>query len=169
MVRLEHSGLVEAELAQMSRVQRLSLETICSHYVLREACETQAIRLACESATDQEIAELYQLAGQVDTQVQQGKLEDELAPSLHWEFHKRIAELSRYGILLRELERIGIWQRMRRLWLAQPLLPDPVQHHTKLVDAIKKHGAEKADAVMRAHVRRGLETEIRAYHLRIKG
>ena len=49
MVRLENSGLIETESSQMARVRRISVETIESDYVLREAYETQAIRLACAS------------------------------------------------------------------------------------------------------------------------
>lgn len=174
MVRLEHSGLIEAEPAQMSRVQRLSLDTIRGQYVLREACETQAIRLACESATDQEIAELYQLAKRVDSRtrdahMRQRKTQDGDLSIIHWQFHKRIAELSRYGILLREMERIGMWELMRRLAFAHLLRPYPPRHHERLVDALNSRDAEQADAVMRAHIREGLENEIRAYHQRIKG
>src|SRR5436190_2516146 len=69
MVRLENAGLVEAEASQMARVSQVSVETIQNTYVLREALETQAIRLACERALDAEIDELYRLAEEVDERI----------------------------------------------------------------------------------------------------
>src|SRR4051812_16774520 len=62
LVRLEHSGLIEAETSQMARVRKETIETIRNNYILREAYETQAIRQACEAATAQEIDGLYRLA-----------------------------------------------------------------------------------------------------------
>src|SRR5215470_18018599 len=52
MVRLENAGIVEAESTQMARVCKVTVEAIENTYVVREALETQAIRLACEFATD---------------------------------------------------------------------------------------------------------------------
>src|SRR5262249_29989713 len=69
MVRLERAGLVEARTSHMARVGRTSVETIQSDYVLREALECQAIRLACESATAGEVQELYRLAEAVDARI----------------------------------------------------------------------------------------------------
>src|SRR6516164_8386292 len=66
MVRLENAGLVEAEAAQMARVRRLSIDAIQGNYVLREAYETQAIRLACVRATAAEIDELFRRAEEVE-------------------------------------------------------------------------------------------------------
>src|SRR5262245_16696965 len=66
MVRLENAGLVETEAAQMARVRRMSIDAIQGNYVLREAYETQAIRLACERATTAEVDELYRRAEKVD-------------------------------------------------------------------------------------------------------
>src|SRR5947207_517746 len=40
LVRLEQTGLIEAEASQMARVRRVSLESIHSDYVLREAVES---------------------------------------------------------------------------------------------------------------------------------
>src|SRR5262245_51893505 len=48
LVRLEGEGLVESEARQAARVRRINVETIREDYVLREAYETQAIRLACQ-------------------------------------------------------------------------------------------------------------------------
>jgi len=168
LVRLEGSGLVESESNQMARVRQISLETIRNDYVLREAYETQAIRQACESATDSEIEELGRLAILVDEQIPAETPQPENAARegllLHWRFHKQIAELSRFPVLVRELERIEMLDRLQANWCFVSELLDPPHWHTSLVVALQTRNPEQADLAMRAHVRRGLEKEMLAYN-----
>ncbi|WP_422928878.1 GntR family transcriptional regulator [Singulisphaera sp. PoT] len=168
LVRLEGSGLVEAESNQMARVRQISIETIRSDYVLREAYETQAIRLACESATEAELDELAILANLVDAQVPAEDPDAEAGPSegllLHWKFHKQIAELSRFPILVHKLERIETLARLQANWRFMPEMPDPPHWHLSLVEAIRARDPIRADQAMRDHVRRGLEKELFAYN-----
>jgi DNA-binding GntR family transcriptional regulator len=167
LVRLEYAGLVETESNQIARVRGLSTEKIRSDYVLREACETQAIRLACELATSAEIDRLSQLADEVDATAKEGdathfEVMGE-GPVLHWSFHRQIAELSRCPALVGELERIELLGRLKANWIFVEELPDPPRHHGHLVDLIRQRDPVAADAAMRAHVRRGLEKELRGY------
>lgn len=170
MVRLENTGLIEVESSQMARVCRVTLESIQQTYVLREAYESQAIRLACQYATPQEIDELYQMAEDVQVSVpREGTATNDGASEeglrVHWHFHRRIAEFSRCPLLVQELERIELHQRLRANWIYVPEMIDPPRQHAVLVDAIKAADADAADAVMRAHVRLGLEKELHHYGL----
>jgi DNA-binding GntR family transcriptional regulator len=169
LARLESTGLIEAEVRQAARVRKITLETIQDDYVLREAYESQAIRLACLSATADEIAELYLLAEAVDASahLELGNASGEQrGPLLHWGFHRRIAEISRCRALVRELERIELLRRLQANWYFAPELPDPPRCHALLVDAIQSGDAVAADAAMRAHVKKGLEKELLAYRTR---
>ncbi len=169
LVRLESTGLVESEARQTARVRKITLETIQDDYVLREAYETQAIRLACESATADEIRELYALAESLDAYVAAGATQrsaDKKGPLLHWQFHRRIAEISRCRALVRELDRIELLRRLQANWYFVPVLVDPPRCHSLLVDAIHKRDPQQADAAMRSHVRNGLEKELLAYRKR---
>jgi DNA-binding GntR family transcriptional regulator len=167
LIRLESAGLVETESNQMARVRGLSIERIRSDYILREACETQAIRLACESAASTELDGLSRLADEVDATVKKGHeshfqiIGD--GPLLHRSFHRRIAELGRCPALVAELERIELLGRLKANWIFVEDLPDPPRHHGHLADAIRRRDPIAADAVMRAHVRRGLEKELQGY------
>jgi DNA-binding GntR family transcriptional regulator len=170
LVRLEHSGLIEAESSQMARVRKETVETIQSNYILREAYETQAIRLACESATQQEIDDLYRLAEQVDAQMP-GENRRAVEPgseglSLHWRFHKRIAEISRVPALLRELERIELLVLLQAIWHYFPEFSDPYNWHSLLVDTIRDRDPEAADEAMRLHVRMGLQKVLKGYRVK---
>ncbi|MBX3444770.1 MAG: GntR family transcriptional regulator [Planctomyces sp.] len=171
LVRLEGAGLVESEARQSARVRRITVETIREDYALREAYETQAIRLASEHATASEIRELYRLAEGVDACVSAGGTQNPTDPGslLHWQFHRQIARTSGCGALVRSLERIELLRRLQANWYFAPGLCDPPRYHSLLVDAIDRRRPDEADAVMRAHVRKGLEKELLAYRLRENG
>jgi DNA-binding GntR family transcriptional regulator len=167
LIRLEAAGLVETESNQMARVRGLSIERIRCDYVLREAYEAQAIRLACELANSTEIDKLARLADELDASVKRGhETHFEVmgeGPRLHWSFHRGIGELGRCPALVAELERIELFRRLKANWIFVEELPDPPRHHGHLVDAIRQRDPIAADAVMRAHVRRGLEKELQGY------
>ena len=170
LVRLEHSGLIEAESSQMARVRKGNIETIQNNYILREAYETQAIRLACESATPEEIEGLYRLAEEVDrrmpSEVREPSERDGEGIALHWRFHKRIAEISRSPALLRELERIELLSLLQAIWVYFPEYPDPPNWHSMLVDTIRDRNPDAADAAMRIHVQMGLQKVLKGYRVK---
>lgn len=166
MVRLEEMGLLDVEARQITRVRPVNLETIQEAYVLREAYETQAIRLAVIHATREEIDQLQVLAKVLDDFVAAGgarSREEKKGLLLHWKFHRRLAEISRSSALVQELERIELFRRLQANWFYIPAKPDPARCHGMLVDAIAARDPVKADALMREHVRNGLDKEILAY------
>lgn len=170
MVRLEGTGLIETESSQMARVCRVTVESIQQTYVVREAFETQAIRLACQYATPREIDELYRMAEDVQASVPQQETAaneqvSEEGLRTHWLFHRRITELSRCPLLVQELERIELHQRLRANWIYVPEMIEQPRQHAVLVDAIKAADPDAADAVMREHVRLGLEKELHNYRM----
>jgi DNA-binding GntR family transcriptional regulator len=168
MVRLEGAGLVEAGSSRAAaRVRRVTPESIRSGYVIREALETQAIRLACVTASAIEIEELQQLAEAIDARLpaQGGDAE---GPLLDWEFHRRLAQISGEEALVRELERLELLRRLQANWICAPFTDTPLRfHHQLLVEAVKARDPHAADAAMRTHVRMGLERELIGYRMRL--
>src|SRR5262249_48755786 len=131
-----------------------------------------------------EIEELYRLAEAVDARIsvrdrarggerresqrQRGDSAvaiDRQGLWIHWQFHRRIAEGSRDPVLVRELERIEVLRRVQADWYYAPKMTTPPRLHSLLVDTIAGRDPEAAEAVMRAHVRRGLEKELLAYRM----
>lgn len=160
LVRLEHMGLVEAEPSQTARVRRLTLESIYEDNTLREAIETQAIRRACEFATDAELDELETLAGEVEERLKEW--DAEAGSAADWKFHERIAALSRARVLVREMKRLGLLNMLRQAWLAGGPVPEG-PNHFMLVEAIRNRDPVQADALMRTHVQGGLEQELKCF------
>jgi DNA-binding GntR family transcriptional regulator len=168
LVRLMQTGLVEVETGQMARVRQMTLDSIQGHYELREALETQAIRRACEAATPTEIDELRGLAETVDARhndPRRAELAD--GADIDSQFHLRIAEMSRYPVLVRELEKIALAWHFRRAWLTPVVADEPTRQHGLLVDLIARRDVEAAVAEMRAHIRRGLRDEYLAFQQQI--
>lgn len=166
MVRLEHSGLVEAEAAQMARVRRLSVDTVQQNHMLREAYETQAVRLACERATPAEIDDLYRRAETVDARRQardDAGRDDPEGLLIHYEFHRRIAEVSRCPALVGALDRIELLRQMETSWSYVADIAVPPRQHSLLVDPIARRDPLAADAAMRDHIRRSLEKILQVY------
>ena len=78
-------------------------------------------------------------------------------------FHRRIAELSRCQKLTAELERIALLSRFKETWAFVEGFPDPPRHHASLVELIEQRDPLGADALMRAHIQRGYEKEVKGY------
>src|SRR5262249_46762663 len=170
-IRLEQTGVLEGSVARMAQVRPLTLEKIQGDFLIREALETQAIREACDKATPAEVEKLYRLAEAVDERAnaprRQRPTAIEKGVSLHWEFHRRIGELSRSKALVQQLERLAFLRHFYGLWLANDhfLIPDPPRAHSRLVDAIRDRDVAAAEGEMRAHIRRGMQNEYNAFQL----
>ncbi len=166
MVRLEGTELIDAATAQIARVVRPTLESIRDVHILIEAYETQAIRLACQSATAGEIDELYLLAEVLEKRIAARDPNDREAPALHAQFHKRIAQVGRAPGLVRAMERSQLMVRCQKHWTVTATeMPDPPRWHSLLIDAVRDRDPLAADAAMRAHMRRGFEKDMLAYQL----
>jgi DNA-binding GntR family transcriptional regulator len=168
MIRLEHAGMIDAASSQVARVVRLSVERIHGLFTLFEAYQTQAIRAACQTATAQEIEELYAKADALDARTALRDPQDNEVPSLHIQFHKRLVRLGRCPELYREFDRLEVRMVCQHMWLVTALArEDPPRWHARLVDAIQKRDPLAADEMMRVHVRLGMEKELLAYQMHL--
>lgn len=170
LLQLTNAGLLDAESAQTARIRQVTPEVIRNVYMLLEAIETQTIRLACQAAAEKDIEELYKLAEEVDARIARRASPHGDGPLLHWQFHKRIAYLSGYPVLERELEKSELLARFQTTWLVTTARQlDPPRWHSLLVDALRTRDPLAADAAMRAHIQRGLEKELLAYQMSLSG
>lgn len=161
MVRLETLGLIEAAPAQMARVREVSLETIEHDNTLREAYETQSIRLACQHVTPDELEELAALAQEVEDRL--ARDDREVGAQLDSQFHMRLAEISRSPALIQELRRLGMLRMLRKAWLTRPAGQGPGGHHPLFVQHLRNRDVLAADELMRLHVHIARDLEIEAY------
>jgi DNA-binding GntR family transcriptional regulator len=154
--RLEARNLVELKANVGARVVHLSLPQLLEIYLVREALEGLAARLAAERMDRTEIAELRALLeDHQDQMVQEGgwayfQKEGDL------DFHYRIVQGSGNSRLIRLLcNDLYHLVRMYRcqFGMASPRAKPAYSEHLLIVDAIAARDAEQAEMLMRCHVR----------------
>ena len=159
--RLEEDGLVETRARAGTRVKVPTRTDVRELYELREALETQAARLFAERATTVHRRELRRLAGNVDAlfdRLADGGEDDQFrfaVHSQHLQFHMCIAEHANSRAAQAD---------DRAQARAHPQLD--LRHHgpphaaaagisLRLAEGLISGEPEKADALMREHVRHG--------------
>lgn len=158
--RLRRDGLVESKPRSGTRVKIPSAEEILGQYVVREALETQAARLFAEFAGEREKRELANRAKQVDAlfasppaaKMDRAHRLFEIH-KVHFLFHMRIAELAGCKELTEAIERNQV---LIFHWLynsAAHFDTLPAHWHQDLTEALSSGDPEKADRMMRRHVR----------------
>ena len=160
---LEKDGLVECPPKWPARVRIQDAEFVRGEYVLREALESQAARRCTETATEEQLAALAEMAPQVDDGLIHHDMESATGWQTHLKFHTFIAQASGCAALAQKLDLINLRLIIRRNWkrVAYDANPEP-DWHLKFVQAIASRDVLVADEAARIHVRRGLNAELAA-------
>jgi GntR family transcriptional regulator, rspAB operon transcriptional repressor len=160
--RLEEDGLVESRARAGTRVRVPSETDVRELYELREALESQAARLFAQRATTAQRRDLRSTAEEVDV------LFSRLAThgddpafrfevhSHHVAFHMKVAEYAGSRLLKQMIERkhVLILNWLYDVTGRRTALPPGF--HVRLADALVSGEVDRADGMMRAHVRYGL-------------
>ncbi len=153
--RLECAGLVEDTIGEGVRVRTINREMLEGEYTLREAIEAQAIRDACQHASDREIAELRRMSEPMEAAQEQSAIR------IDQQFHLKIAKMSRCQRLVKALNLLQLLQMLvSQVTVANQDWPFA---HSKLVDLIEKGDADAAEAEMRWHIQTARKNGIRAF------
>lgn len=134
----------------------LDAKQVFDLYELRRVLETSIVAIACERATDDEIAELERFV-----KTSKDRPEDANASSLlalDEQFHERVAQLTRNSEMLRAVQSINArihyfrWidmQNGRRRYTQQ--------EHLKIVKALKERDVTAASSLVAGHISRRLD------------
>jgi DNA-binding GntR family transcriptional regulator len=131
----------------------LDAKQIYDLYELRRALETWVVRIACERASDEELAALEDF---VKSSIKRRERTDaaELL-ELDEQFHERVAELTRNREMVRALKAINArihfvrWLDMKRRYTQQD--------HLHIVKALRARDAAKAVTLVEEHISRRLD------------
>ena len=162
LMKLEEEGLIVGQRNLGYTVTDLDVTKFCDLLVVREALDVCAARLACVTASDEDLNRIRSVIRQMEELKGSG---DE-APSaaarnldLGLYIHKVIAESTRNEALVRVTEQI--YQQLRlALWLEVlwvDLEHTDLDEHRAIADAICARDPEAADAAARAHVQSSLK------------
>jgi DNA-binding GntR family transcriptional regulator len=157
--RLESEGLVESNPYYGSRVVEISEKKVDDAYLLREAIETQVVRVLCFTIGIDEINILKKLAVEVDAQA--GKQHDSAEyDDRHYEFHFTMAQFTRSDLLLDTLEKIHLFNLLAKSeerYLRQETIVSDFSH-LDIVNALAKRNANEAERIIRNHIYRSQAT-----------
>jgi DNA-binding GntR family transcriptional regulator len=161
LLRLESEGLVVRDKHRGLTVARVTVEQIMEIYVLREAFDGTAARLAASSAQALDLEELSQINAELSEMASSGRYTE--MTDLNIEFHLVLARASRNGMLLQFTEQLyGYVRRFQTTTFTYPgRAIVAVDEHRDLVDALRAHDAERAEHIARKHMREALDVRIR--------
>lgn len=160
IARLEACGLVIRRANVGARVVSLSSTQLLEIFLVREALEGMAARLAAQHMSDIEIGELRELLRLHAQQISEDREQSYFQREGDLDFHYRIVKGSHNSRLiallcddLYHLVRLYRYQFGTRSKRG----PRAFIEHEHIVDAIERRDAEMAELMMRAHVRASRE------------
>jgi DNA-binding GntR family transcriptional regulator len=152
--RLETEGLAARHTGTGLLVSELGADEIIDLYVLREALEGLAARLAASRRTEIDLARLHMVHDLAQQAVRDGDVTR--ASRVNAEFHFLIWRIAGNRPLLRAIS--GVHESVQRFpqnTLAYPgRLEESVNEHSQLLDAIRERDHERAEALAVEHVRK---------------
>ena len=154
LLRLEFEGLLESRPRAGTRVRIPAPEDVKGHFVVREALEVQAALLFQQVATEQERADLRQLAERVDVL----SIEADRTPFLevHQKLHAGIAQCTKCTVLLDAIEKTHALASIWFCVMRAPREDDSPTRHRDLVDAICSNDPVRATEMVRQHLADGM-------------
>jgi DNA-binding GntR family transcriptional regulator len=159
--RLETQGLVSHEPNQGAVITKLDHARTVELYIVREALEGLAARLAATSATQEEL-DIIRLTMEEDWKFVDRPEKLVIRDRL---FHKQIQLTARNRFLNDTLDNMRISQiLMTGTTLAVKARPTALlEEHQAIVNAILARDADQAEASARYHVRQAFATRLRLY------
>jgi DNA-binding GntR family transcriptional regulator len=168
MRRLEATNLVERRPNLGARVITLSNEQLLEIYVIREALEGMAARLAAERMPEPAIAELKALLAQHRRDVAGTDWQTYFQQEGDLDFHFRIVQGSGnrrlIDILCNDLYHLARMYRCQ-FGMRSDRAEEALKEHELVADAIADHDGELAEWLMRRHIRtsrRAIERRLRS-------
>lgn len=151
---LEHEKLVEAKPRRGYYVRLFSTEELISIFEIREVLEGLAARRAAQSINEGQIKELRQIFSSFPTPE---SLEDyQKYSKADRRFHTYISEIASREFLTTILQTFNIislaYQYSNREGLIRPP-HETIDDHLNIIDAICNHDPDKAEFLMRDHLR----------------
>lgn len=159
---LENDGLIVFEPKWGAMVMEITPEKIYGRYIVREALEGMAARLASQNISQAEKEELLELAKKCDTDLTGDKLTRNEKANLHFKLHEKIVNITRCEELISSIKRINLHRILLSNAYHIDWHKDRPSQHTNLIKAIISGDCDLAETTMRRHVRDGYEMEMRA-------
>ena len=154
IMRLEQEGFVEIQPRRGVFIKRKSLEDILEMITVWAALESMAARLACEKASDAEIARLREIVKPFNKDTAKANLSEYSEANI--DFHQYVLGLSK-SRMLQDIAR-GLFTHLkavrRRAMRDSSRADRSVVDHMNIIEALEDRDADLASALVREHTLR---------------
>ena len=159
---LEQDGLILIEPKWGAMVVEITAEKIYGRYIVREALEGMAARLAAENITEVEKLELMAMAEECDRELVSERMSRRDKAGLHYKLHEKIVNITRCPELIQSINRNNLHTVILSNAYHIDWRHDNPERHRTLVQSILSGVADQAEQAMREHVRDGYAMELKA-------
>ena len=159
---LEQDGLILIEPKWGAMVVEITAEKVYGRYIVREALEGMAARLAAGNITEEEKRELMEMAQECDRELVADRLSRQEKAALHYKLHERIVNITRCPELIQSINRNNLHTVILSNAYHIDWRHDNPERHRTLVQSINSADPDRAEAAMREHVRDGYSMELKA-------
>ncbi|MGA0616489.1 GntR family transcriptional regulator [Paracoccus sp. KR1-242] len=151
-IRLAGEGLLEVRPQRGTFVSRIDMDWVLSTRFIREAVESDIVRLAARNARPEQIGTLREILVRQDA-IPQG--DAKALVMLDEEFHYTLAEIAGKVMAWNHLQVLKVHlDRVRHLVSAVTPNDIMLDQHRAVVDAVASGEADQAETAMRLHLRR---------------
>ncbi|MCJ8055795.1 GntR family transcriptional regulator [Shinella curvata] len=157
MRQLAGEGFIELEANRPARVTSMSYQSLRDFFLVAPLIYAATTRLAAEVATKADIANLKEIQASFRESVDGDDVDGRVF--YNDQFHLRIGEVARNPYLLPSLRRLLIdHARIGKIFYRpasaqmQDNLEEACRQHDDIIDAIAGHDADRAEALVRAHL-----------------
>ena len=157
MRQLAGEGFIELEANRPARVTSMSYQSLRDFFLVAPLIYVATTRLAAEVATKADISGLQQIQASFRQAVEGDDVDGRVF--YNDQFHLRIGEVAKNPYLLPSLRRLLIdHARIGKIFYRpantqmQDNLDEACRQHDDIIDAIASHDADRADALVRAHL-----------------
>lgn len=158
LLQLQVEGLVEMTPHAGAVVSPISLDSIYELFLILEEMEVLAGRVVAERASQEDLAGLEEILGDMTAAIAEGNVER--WSTLNTEFHKETSRVSGMPFLQQITEKaLEKWDRMRRYFLTEVLKERAQQaheEHRQIYVALREGSVEAVEQSLRAHNRNAL-------------
>ena len=160
--RLENAGLLEHLPHKGMAVKQLDHQAVTELYLMREVLEATAARMAARHASDAEIAALYDLLDEQETQHKE-KPDDREAARLNKVFHVALYRGAHNRYLFDMLQTLSIDLALlgRTTLSLKDRVVASVEEHRRILDAIAAHKPDEASEAAKAHIHAAHKARLR--------
>ncbi|HEC61307.1 MAG TPA: GntR family transcriptional regulator [bacterium] len=159
---LEQDGLISIEPKWGAMVVEMTPEKIYGRYIVREALEGMAARLAAKNITGDEKQQLMEMGRECDRELLEDGVSRKDKANLHYKLHEKIVNITRCPELIQSINRTNLQTVILSNAYHIDWRHDDPERHRNLVRSIIAGDPGRAESTMRQHVRDGYAMELKA-------